>query len=154
MSDEPLIFVEIALPQRHDFVTLSPIPCLNRRLATQTDDAEHGHVEKAILDQSVSTQDMRAMATRYLLLAKRDDGMPFDPVARFQLGNGAQVYDIHADADTSANGLKQSSGAMVNYLYDLPQTQRRNEDFALKSVIVAAKPAQALLTAKLSAKLK
>ncbi|WP_342069741.1 malonyl-CoA decarboxylase domain-containing protein [Yoonia algicola] len=140
--------LSLAFPQLQDFVTLSPIPGLNRWLATQTDDAEHGHVARAILDHRASPQDVHAMAARYLLLAKRDDGMPLDPVARFHLGNGAQIYDIHADADTSANGLKQSSGAMVNYLYDLSQTQRRHEDFALKSVVSAAKPARALSTAK------
>lgn len=94
------------------------------------------------------------MAARYLLLAKRDDGMPLDPVARFHLGNGAQIYDIHADADTSANGLAQSSGAMVNYLYDLTQTQQRHEEFALDSVVAAAKPAQSLSTSAISAKPK
>jgi len=144
--------LSLAFPQLQDFVTLSPIPGLNRWLATQTDDPEHGHVAKAILEKRATPQDVRAMAARYLLLAKRDDGMPLDPVARFHLGNGAQIYNIHADADTSANGIEQSSGAMVNYLYDLSETQRRHEDFALKSVIAAAKPAKAISTAPLSAK--
>lgn len=143
-----------AFPQLGSFVTLSPIPGLNQWLATQTGDATHGHVATAILEHRAPPQDVRAMAARYLLLAKRKDASPADPVARFHLGNGAQVYDIHANADTSANGLKQSSGAMVNYLYDLDQTQRRHEDFALKSVIAAAKPALALSTATLSAKPK
>lgn len=146
--------LSLAFPQLQDFVTLSPIPGLNRWLATQTDDPEHGHVAKAILEKRATPQDLRAMAARYLLLAKRDDGMPLDPVARFHLSNGAQIYNIHADADTSANGIEQSSGAMVNYLYDLSETQRRHEDFALKSVIAAAKPAQAISTATLSAKPK
>lgn len=143
-----------SFPQLQDFVTLSPIPGLNQWVAKQTEDAAHGHVATAILEHRAPPQDVRAMAARYLLLAKRDDGLPLDPVARFHLGNGAQVYDIHANADTSANGLKQSSGAMVNYLYDLSQTQRRHEDFALKSVIAAAKPALALSTAILTAKPK
>lgn len=146
--------LSLALPQLQDFVTLSPIPGLNRWLAAQTDDPDHGHVATAILEHHAAPQDIRAMAARYLLLARRGDGMPVDPVARFHLGNGAQVYDIHADADTSDNGLAQSSGAMVNYLYDLSQTQRRHEDFALRSVIAAAKPALALSTATLSAKPK
>lgn len=146
--------LSLAFPQLQSFVTLSPIPGLNCWLATQTDDSEHGHVARAILEHNDSPLDVRAMAARYLLLAKRDDGTHFDPVARFHLGNGAQVYDVHAEADTSANGLKQSSGAMVNYLYDLSQTQRRHEDFALNSVIAAAKPAQVLASAKLSAKVK
>jgi malonyl-CoA decarboxylase len=80
--------------------------------------------------------------------------MPLDPVARFHPANGAQIHDVHADADTLANGLSQSSGAMVNYLYDLPQTQRRHEDFALTSVAAAAKTVRALSAATLFAKLK
>ena len=146
--------LSLAFPQLQNFVTLSPIPGLNRWLATQTDDPDNGHVATAILEHRAPPQDIRAMAARYLLLARRGDGMPLDPVARFHLGNGAQVHDIHAGADASANGLAQSSGAMVNYLYDLSQTQRRHEDFALRSVIAAAKPAQALSTAALSAKPK
>jgi len=143
--------LSIAFPQLQEFVTLSPIPGLNRWLATQAQDPDHGHVATAILEHRAPPDDIRAMAARYLLTARRDDGMPLDPVARFHLGNGAQVYDIHAGADTSANGLAQSSGAMVNYLYDLSQTQRRHEDFALRSVIAAAKSAQALSTAAVSA---
>ena len=146
--------LSLAFPQLQNFVTLSPIPGLNRWLATQTINEEYGHVAAAILEHRAPPQDLRAMAARYLMLAKRDDGLPIDPVARFNLGNGAQIYDIHADADTSANGLAQSSGAMVNYLYDLSQTQRRHEDFALKSLIAAAKPALALSTATLSTKPK
>lgn len=146
--------LSMSFPQLERFVTLSPIPGLNRWLATQTDDKSHGHIAQAILDNHADPLDLRAMAARYLLLAKRDDGLPIDPVARFHLGNGAEVYDIHADADTSTNGLAQSSGAMVNYLYDLTLTERNHEDFALKSIVAAAKPARTLSTATLSAKPK
>ncbi len=146
--------LSLALPGIQKFVTLSPIPGLNRWLATQTDDADHGHIATAILEHRASPQDIRSMAARYLLLAKRDDAMPVDPVARFHLGNGAQVYDVHADADLSSNGRAQSSGAMVNYLYDLSQTRERHEEFAMNAVVAAAKPALALSTATLSAKPK
>ena len=146
--------LSLAFPQLEDFVTLSPIPGLNRWLASQTDNPEHGHVAEAILQHRSTPQDVRAMAARYLLLAKREDGLPLDPVARFHLGNGALIHDIHADADRSANGLAQSSGAMVNYLYDLSQTQRRHEDFALESIVTAARPVLSLSTATLSTKPK
>lgn len=141
-----------AYPQLERFVTLSPIPGLNRWLATQTEDEEHGHVAAAILDHTAGPQEIRAMAARYLVSAKRDDGMPVDPVARFHLGNGALIYDIHADADTSENGIGQSSGAMVNYLYDLALTERNHEDFALKSIVATARPARALASAALPGK--
>ena len=142
------------LPALKQFVTLSPIPGLNRWLATQTEDPDHGHIASAILEGRADAMDVRGMAARYLLHAKRGDGMPYDPVARFHLGNGAEVYDLHADADTSENGRAQSSGAMVNYLYDLSQTQSRHEEFALNGVVAAARPAQALANATLSAKPK
>ena len=146
--------LSLSFPQLEDFVTLSPIPGLNRWLAIQIENDKHGHIAIAILEQRAEPADIRAMAARYLLHAKRGDGMPIDPVARFHLGNGAEIYDIHADADTSANGIAQSSGAMVNYLYDLSRTQRHHEDFALKSIVSAAKPALALSTAVLSPKPK
>jgi malonyl-CoA decarboxylase len=57
------------------------------------------------------------LTARYLLTAKSAD-RPFDPVARFHLGNGARIERINYLADTSPNGLEQSWGLMVNYLYD------------------------------------
>lgn len=146
--------LSLAFPQLERFVTLSPIPGFTRWLETQTDDEDHGHIASAILEHRADPGDVRAMAARYLLQAKRADGLPADPVARFHLGNGAEVYDVHADADRSERGLAQSGGAMVNYLYDLSRTEHNHEEFALKSVVMAAKPARALATAPLSAKPK
>ncbi len=146
--------LSLAFPQLEKFVTLSPIPGLMRWIQTQTDHTDHGHVAAAMLSQKATSHDVRAMAARYLLHAKRDDGLPLDPVARFHLGNGAEIHDIHADADASANGLAQSAGAMVNYLYDLSRTERHHEDFALKSLVVAAKPVQALSNAALTPRTK
>src|SRR3546814_11677315 len=56
-------------------------------------------------------------AAHYLLSMK--NGQPLDPVARFHLGNGARIERLNWAADTSAKGLGQSCGMMVNYLYDL-----------------------------------
>ena len=46
-------------------------------------------------------------------------GHVLDPVARFHLGNGARLERINWLADTSAKGLRQSLGLMVNYVYAL-----------------------------------
>jgi malonyl-CoA decarboxylase len=148
------VVAELSLecPQLEAFVTLSPIPGLNRWLKTQTEDPEHGGAAQAVLAATADPEDVRAMAARYLVTAKRGDGMPLDPVARFHLGNGAEVHDIHASADTSQNGTAQSSGAMVNYLYDLTQTERNHEDFATASTIAASRSVQALSTAALVTK--
>ncbi|WP_171097052.1 malonyl-CoA decarboxylase domain-containing protein [Ruegeria sp. HKCCD7255] len=134
------------------FVTLSPIPGLNRWLAGETGNPEHGHAAEAVLAETATPQDLRAMAARYLMFAKREDGMPLDPVARFHLGNGAELHDLHAQADQSPNGRAQSGGAMVNYLYDLNKTERYHEEFATSATIQASRSIRAASTATLAVK--
>jgi len=34
-------------------------------------------------------------------------------------------------ADTSSNGLKQSQGMMVNYLYEIPHIQSRSQGYSV-----------------------
>ena len=113
------------LPGLSTFATLSPIPGLNRWLATSD-------IAPDNLGQD------QALAAHYLLKAKKPDGSPLDPVARFHLGNGAKVHAVHALADTSDNGLKQSNGTMVNYLYDLSQISQNHEKFVGDKVVVAS----------------
>ncbi|CPP72646.1 malonyl-CoA decarboxylase [Bordetella pertussis] len=55
------------------------------------------------------------LAARYLQAMRAG----LDPVARFHLGNGARIERLNWAADTSAKGLAQSCGMMVNYLYEL-----------------------------------
>ncbi|PYG33028.1 malonyl-CoA decarboxylase [Pelagimonas varians] len=120
------------LPALSNFVTLSPIPGLNRWLdanAQAKPDTPEGE---------------QAVAARYLLEAKRADGLPVDPVARFHLGNGAQVHAVHAGADISENGMAQSNGAMVNYLYDPSQITKNHEKFATEKTVVASSEVRAL----------
>ncbi|MEP5761374.1 MAG: malonyl-CoA decarboxylase [Litoreibacter sp.] len=139
-------------PQIESFVTLSPIPGMNRWLANQTDNEDHASTAQAVLDGNAVAEDIRMMAARYLLVAKRGDGLPLDPVARFHLGNGAEVHDVHANADTSYNGMAQSSGTMVNYLYDLSQTDRNHEGFAMENTVAASRGVRTLSTATLTKK--
>ena len=146
--------LSLSCPHIESYVTLSPIPGLNKWLATQVDDATHGQIATAVLEGTAPPEDVRAMAARYLLLAKRKDGLPVDPVARFHLGNGAEIHDVHADADTSTNGMAQASGAMVNYLYDLTQTERNHESFAMERAVVASRGVRALSIAPFATKTK
>lgn len=119
------------LPTLKNFVTLSPIPGLNKWLATS--------------QLPAATEDnRRALAAHYLLEAKRPDGMPVDPVARFHLGNGAALHAVHAGADTSQNGVAQSGGAMVNYLYDLAQITFNHERFVTEKTVTASPEVRAL----------
>ncbi|MGB3176582.1 MAG: malonyl-CoA decarboxylase [Albidovulum sp.] len=116
-----------ALPQISTFVTLSPIPGLMTWLS-----------EKGLADRKDDPEALRALATHYLLEAKREDGLPRDPVARFHLNNGASVHEVHARADLSANGRAQSGGAMVNYLYDLSRITENHEAFTTSQKIASS----------------
>lgn len=109
----------LELPGLKTFVTLSPIPGFARWIKEEGTSFDHD-----------SPAELRAMAALYLTTARRRDGLPLDPVARFHLNNGAKVHDIHAGADLSDKGQGQSFGAMVNYLYDLRKLSQNHERFA------------------------
>ena len=121
------------LPGLKTFVTLSPIPGLVRWLEQQ-----------GIRYDSRDGKAMAGLAAHYLLNAKRADGQPVDPVARFHLGNGAMVQAVHAGADISENGLRQSGGVMVNYLYDLGKVEKYHDRYAELREVKAAQPVRAL----------
>jgi malonyl-CoA decarboxylase len=72
---------------------------------------------------------MRQLAARYLLLEKHRN-KPLDAVARFHIGNGAQLYRVNVGADLSSKGWRNSFGCMVNYRYvldDIHQNQIKHE---------------------------
>lgn len=58
------------------------------------------------------------LCARYLAREKKR-GKALDAVANFHLQNGAMIERINWMADQSENGIKQSGGIMVNYLYRL-----------------------------------
>lgn len=138
------------LPQVSRYVTLSPVPTLTRWLEKV---APERPAVRQLLDAAAKGDPaglephraaLRRLTAEYLLAVKRGDGLPADPVARFHLGNGALLHDVHALADTSANGLRQSCTAMVNYLYDLAKVERNNEAFVTDRLVAAAKSVQTL----------
>ena len=96
-----------------------------------------GDAAAAILEHRAAEQDIRAMAARFLVLEKREDGAPLDPVARFHLGNGARIERLNWLGDPSKKGLKQSAGIMVNYAY-LPSQIEKNHEAYVKNGRVAA----------------
>jgi malonyl-CoA decarboxylase len=77
------------------------------------------------------------LAARYLLTTSKG-GRPYDPVARFHLGNGARIERLNYLADTSARGQQQSYGLMVNYLYDPDTIEANVEAFSRSGEIAAA----------------
>ena len=110
-----------------------------------------GFASEAHPPESVKTTLMRLCA-HYLVEAKDDgrdqaeaDQRPLDPVARFHLGNGARLERINWLADTSARGIKQSAGLMVNYLYKLDEIEDNHEAFEREGRVVIADAVKRLL---------
>jgi malonyl-CoA decarboxylase len=135
------------------FVTLSPAPGFRSWARGQLVDRDgiFQGSQRDLIEELEAAGDMllaaksagaalAATAAQYLVEAKRAKGGPADPVARFHLGNGARLENIHPGGDMSEHGLDGSYGVMVNYLYDLKQIETRHEAFA-RSGEVAHSPA-------------
>ena len=134
------------LPNLRTFVTLSPMPDFARWLQQLRSDpaqsilspGELALIERTDIDGWQHDKDLlkqlnpllRGLAARYFTQAKNSQNRPFDSVARFHLGNGASLEDIHAMADTSPKGLATSYGLMVNYLYKTGDIETNHENYA------------------------
>lgn len=139
------------LPQLKYFVTLSPVPGFAQWLEEQRDD-EHlpeslrntlkgletpdWHQDKALEEQLKAA--IRPLAARYLIEAKNRHGLPLNPVARFHLGNGAELHRINWLGDTSDKGVKQAAGLMVNYLYVLNDIEHNHENYSAKATVACS----------------
>jgi len=84
-------------------------------------------------------------AAYYYLRAKNRRGLPQDAVARFHLGNGARLERLNWLGDGSDNGITQSYGLMVNYLYDLDDIEKNHEAYAGGQRVVASSAVRRLL---------
>ncbi|WP_417432619.1 malonyl-CoA decarboxylase [Hoeflea sp.] len=139
------------------FVTLSPIPGFSGWLRKAIAEQPGQGVAAADIMLAIESGDLgglsdqsqwlRRQAANYLINQKDRNGMPLDPVARFHLNNGAMVHDIHAGADLSPNGVRQSCGLMVNYLYDLKKIGQFHEGFAENHTVFASREVKALADA-------
>jgi malonyl-CoA decarboxylase len=144
------------LPNVQTFVTLSPVPgfaaWLKRERAAENSpllDASARATLDALdrpdwADDANVAEQVKAvllpLASYYFLEAKTPRGLPVDPVARFHLGNGAQLERLNFLGDRSEKGLQQSYGLMVNYLYALDKIETNHEAYAEKGQ-VASSPA-------------
>lgn len=135
--------LQVEFPSIKKFVTLSPIPNFKTWLNSIGDDETTELKElKEHMTQLVNTAEsiesndelIKKAVFNYLLRAKKGK-YPLDPVARFHLGNGASIYQINGVADISEKGIRQSWGAMVNYLYDLNDIEENHEYYATEGVI-------------------
>jgi malonyl-CoA decarboxylase len=80
----------------------------------------------------------------YLVNAKKGSRV-LDPVANFHLRNGARIERLNWLADTSAKGMEQSAGIMVNYYYKLSDIERNHEYYISESRINISKDTRKLL---------
>jgi malonyl-CoA decarboxylase len=133
------------------FVTLSPIPGFRKWLLDC-------NLEELISDELVDRvrepvgpvveaevfEALQKLCAHYLLQVKSGE-LPKDPVARFHLGNGAQLHQLHGSADLSVKGREQSAGFMVNYLYDLPKIEEHHDAYFDKGKIAASRAVRKLL---------
>lgn len=123
------------LPQLKTFATLSPVPGFAKWLAK-----EQGK------DAAVPpAHELRELAAKYLVTGRNPKGLVLDPVGRFHLGNGARLEAVHANGDLSANGLRQSHGVMVNYLYDLSEIEANHFALTELGTVAASRTVQALV---------
>ena len=144
------------LPNLQSFVTLSPVPGFARWLfehradflsdeADKLSQLDHPDWQKVVQIRAELEPLLTKAAAAYLIEAKNASSRPLDPVARFHLGNGARLEQIHARANLAPEGVKQSYGLMVNYLYDLPSIVANHEAYANDGKVVASREIQKLL---------
>jgi malonyl-CoA decarboxylase len=144
------------LPRLRTFCTLSPIPGFANWLLSEPDFTTLPGIKKAAVSdldaardllrtkcegdlaalRSIAVQDnlgdegtaaLRLLCGAYLTtLSPTPHG---DPVARFHLDNGARLERLNPRGNMSSQGLRQSFGMMVNYLYDLDKVEASHEKF-------------------------
>jgi malonyl-CoA decarboxylase len=85
------------------------------------------------------------LCVEYLVNAKKGSRV-LDPVANFHLRNGARIERLNWLADTSAKGMEQSAGIMVNYYYKLSDIERNHEYYISESRINISKDTRKLLS--------
>jgi malonyl-CoA decarboxylase len=161
------------LPNLSCFATLSPIPGLvqwieaelaaGNDLLLPTEAAELGEAVgmadgqaalAGLLEQADWASDpaqaealrgpLLRLAARYLLSEKRGR-RALDRVAHFHLANGARVERLNWLADTSAKGMRQAAGLMVNYRYKLDEIEQNHEVYTGEGRVVAHAAVRRLL---------
>jgi len=86
------------------------------------------------------------LGARYLVRAKRQNKAR-DRVAHFHLSNGARIERINWLGDSSAKGLRESSGMMVNYLYRSGDIEKNHEAYRGEGKIRTSNAIKSLLKA-------
>ena len=162
------------LPNLKTFATLSPIPGFSRWLDRQLAEEMQGAWSEAVGEKLAALGDaespfegqrnllsrgdwwqdpeavelLRPILSRqcahYLLEVKRGQRAA-DRVEHFHLTNGARLERLNWLGDTSANGIRQSAGMMVNYLYKLRDIERNHEAYSDGGRITASPAVKRLI---------
>lgn len=147
-----------SFPKVKTFATISPIPDFRKWLAEKANagaGAADGRVgdflsrvdSGDIAPTGSSPADIKDELVRlcaYYLTHARKGNLPFDPVARFHLANGARLDRLNWLADVSEAGIRRSFGVMANYVYDLDDLERNHESFAREYHVVASRDIERL----------
>jgi malonyl-CoA decarboxylase len=88
---------------------------------------------------------LEGLAAYYLLEQRNARKRPLDSVARFHLGNGARLDNIHAFADLSGKGRKSGYSVMVNHLYDTREIEANHEAYAERGIVASSGTVKNLL---------
>lgn len=138
------------LPGLKEFVTLSPVPGFVAWLEGERSEgniklseAAEQMLEESVWRESVEQRktlgaELLPLAARYFLEARHPSGQPLDPVARFHLGNGASLHRLNWPGDTSAKGLRQAHGLMVNYRYQIDQIEQNHEAYSREGSVICS----------------
>lgn len=160
-------------PRLQTFATLSPVPGFNRWLQGRWNEPEYRAsqpkaIQKLLADTAVpeatkaiqqwlqpqapiarhalaALQEWLQGECAWYLLHEKRQQHPLDAVARFHFSNGASLHRINWLADTSANGLRQSCGLMVNYLYQLDEIDDNHRHYAENGQLKASPEVRKLL---------
>ena len=152
--------IKMEFPQIKTFATLSPIPKFRKWLSDCAADSNNEFLSQPdrIALEYMNTDSwyakeefeeklqpvLKRLVALYLTKAKKGN-LPYDPVARFHLGNGAELHRINWRGDMSSNGLKQSAGILANYLYDLDAIEKNHEKYVKNYSVVASSSVSKLM---------
>ena len=143
--------IQEELPNIKNFGTLSPIPGFVDWFNYLDDNKIKVILGKSNTDMSFlkspdfKVGDVRILSNKenltklvayYLIKEKDTKGFPIGDVTRFHLRNGAMINDIVVNANVSEAGFKRSFGVMVNYLYELNNIEKNDEEFVNKKKII------------------
>lgn len=160
-------------PQLKTYATLSPVPGFRDYLLARLQEPESGlvsaedlgNIHRASgnlglaevltetqwhLDEQLTEAlqgPLMRLCAHYLINEKRNK-RALNSVANFHLNNGARLERINWLGDTSVNGLRQSCGVMVNYLYRINDIEKNHERYRSTGFAAAATSVRTLAKSK------